>query len=275
RAPSETGEDPRDEDLLAQSLLRIPLQQPHFNPSPFQSLLKYRQIRPAIVIRNHNLRMKSLYRVSRFLGRHRVRQVHAHERHIDILELPHLWDAFGIARKVEALAAVSEHITVAASLIMKEFSRRRPALQVVSRNRLNRPSLPALGLSIGNRLGAGHSRNHCRRRKNLRLHLSDFLDRIRIHVIAMNVRNQNEVRSRKPRQFRRLRGIEVDDLSPSLNQRAGMIKRGDLHRPSRRKKALSLGGGERCTDREQEGKNRYQFHCGLSGTLAKNFGKYK
>ena len=46
------------------SLLRIPIQQPDLNPGPFQSFLKYGEIRAAVVIWNYNLGMECLDRLS-------------------------------------------------------------------------------------------------------------------------------------------------------------------------------------------------------------------
>src|ERR1700693_1117157 len=96
-------------------LLWIPVQQPHFNSSSFQSFLKYCEIGSAIVVGDDNLRMKGLNRVSSLFRRHGVRQIHAHERHVDVLKRTHLRHTFGITGKIEALAAVSKHLAIAPS----------------------------------------------------------------------------------------------------------------------------------------------------------------
>src|SRR5258708_677509 len=106
----------------AATLLRIPLQQPHLNPSPFQSLLKYVEIRSAIVIWDHNLWVEGFHRVGRLFGRHGVRQVHAHECDIDVLKRAHLGNALSVGGKIEALAAIGEDVAVVASLRVKKLS---------------------------------------------------------------------------------------------------------------------------------------------------------
>ena len=53
-------------------------------------------------------------------------------------------ESFGIARDIKALAAVSEHVAIAASLVMEQLARRRPALEVVHRHGLDDPAVPLL-----------------------------------------------------------------------------------------------------------------------------------
>jgi hypothetical protein len=77
------------------------------------------------VIGDDDLGVKGFDRVGSFLGRHRVRQIHADEGYVDVLEGAHLGNAFGVAREIEALAAVGEDVAVAASLVVKEFARLR------------------------------------------------------------------------------------------------------------------------------------------------------
>jgi hypothetical protein len=82
--------------------------------------LKYGEIGSAIVIGDDNLRVERSDRISSLIGWHGVAQIHAHERHVDVLECTHLGDAFGVAGEVEALAAVREDVAIAASLVVKE-----------------------------------------------------------------------------------------------------------------------------------------------------------
>ena len=69
---------------------------------------------------------------------------------------------------------------------------------------------------------------------NFRFRLADFLDRIRIHVIAVNIGDQNEVGFWESGELHGLGGIEIDGLATRLDQRAGMVERSDLDRPGRR-----------------------------------------
>src|ERR1700730_703082 len=142
-------------------LLWVPVKQPDLNASPFQSFLKYGEIGSAIVIGDDNIRVERSDRISSLIGWHGVGQIHAHERHVDVLERTHLGDAFGVAGEVEALAAVREDVAIAASLVVKEFSRGGAALQVVRGDSFNGPVPPGFGFSIGNGLGARDGLDHC------------------------------------------------------------------------------------------------------------------
>ena len=128
------------------------------------------------MIGNHHLGMKGLYRVGSFISRHRVRQIHAHECDVNVLERAHLWHAFGVAGEIETLLAVSENVAIAASLVVKKLSGLGAASQVVRGDRLNGPTLPAFRLFVGNGLGARDRLNDCRWRQNLRVRLADFFD---------------------------------------------------------------------------------------------------
>src|SRR5580700_5873369 len=111
-------------------LLRIPLQQPYLNPRSSQRFLKDREIGPAIVVRDHDLRMESFDRVGRFFGRHGIRQIHTNEGNVNIFERAHFRHALGVAGKVEALSAISENITVTAAFVVEKLPGSGPALQV-------------------------------------------------------------------------------------------------------------------------------------------------
>src|SRR6185437_13583419 len=113
-----------EEDDLMTGLgsLRIPAEQAHFDARAFKVLLKYADIRAAIMIRNGNLRMEFFHRVRGFIRRHRVRQIHANKRDVDILERAHFGNALRVSRKIKSFAAIGEHVPVAASLRMVELS---------------------------------------------------------------------------------------------------------------------------------------------------------
>ncbi len=80
-------------------------------------------------------------------------------------------------------------------------------------------------------------------------------------MIAVDVGDQNEVSFRKPRKLRGLGGIQVDDLTASFDQGAGMVERGNFNRPGFGGKTLRVGGARRRRQRQQSAqKNRQQFH---------------
>ena len=76
---------------------------------------------------------------------------------------------------------------------MIKLARFRASLQVICGNGLDGPGLPGFRFSIGNGFGGGDGLNYGRRRQNFGSRLTGFLDRIGIHVVAVNVGNQNEV----------------------------------------------------------------------------------
>src|ERR1700730_16768823 len=92
--------------------LRIPVEYAHFYSSARQAFLKSAQIRFAVVIRNYHFGMKCLDGLSRFLRRHGVGQVHADERHVDILQRAHFWNIFRVSGEINARAAVRENVAV-------------------------------------------------------------------------------------------------------------------------------------------------------------------
>ena len=100
------------------------------------------------MIRDHDLRVESLHRVRRFFGRHGVRQIHADERHVNVLQGAHFGDAFRVAGKVKAHAAVGEHVSVVAPLVMKKFAGGGAARQVIGGDGLNGPALPRFAFTI-------------------------------------------------------------------------------------------------------------------------------
>jgi len=99
------------------------------------------------------------------------------------------------------------------------FSRGRAALQVVGGNSFNGPVLPGFGVTIGNGLGASDGLDHCWRRQNVCICLANFLDGIRVHVVPVNVGNQNEgLRLGVLENFTGLAGSRLDSLSSGLDQ---------------------------------------------------------
>src|SRR5882762_1177467 len=137
------------------NLFRVPIEQPDLNCGSLQSFLKHCEVGTAIMIRNDNLWMEGSDRVRGLLGRHRVGQIHADERYIDVIERAHFGDTLGVAREVEALSAIGEDVAVAAPLVVEELSRSRAALQVIGGNSLKGPALPGFAVSIGHGLGGG------------------------------------------------------------------------------------------------------------------------
>jgi hypothetical protein len=103
------------------------------------------------------------------------------------------------------------------------------ALDVVCRDGLDAPGLPDFGFSVGDGFGCSDGLDHGGRRENFGSGLADFLDRIGIHVIAVDVGDQNEVGFGEAGEFRGLGGIEVDGLSTGFDQRAGVIQRRDFN----------------------------------------------
>src|SRR5579863_2749782 len=103
-------------------LFRIPLQETDLDASALQRFLEDGKIGAAVVVGDHDLRMKSFDGVGGFIGRHGVGKVHTDEGDVDVLEGTHFGDAFGIAGEVEALAAVGEDVSVAAAFVVEKFS---------------------------------------------------------------------------------------------------------------------------------------------------------
>ena len=95
-----------------------------------------------IVVRDNDFRMEGFDRVRGFVRRHGIGQIHANESDIDILEGAHFGNAFGIAGNVKAFTAIGEDVTVAATLVVVELACFRTALQVVHRDRFDRPAGP-------------------------------------------------------------------------------------------------------------------------------------
>ena len=195
------------------------------------------------MIRNYNLRMECLHRIRCFVGRHGVGQIHADERHVDILQGAHFWDAFRVTGEVKTHAAVSEHVSVSASLVMEEFAWGGPPgqVKVIGGDCLDGPALPRFGFTIRNWLGRRDRCHYGGRRQDVRSGLADLGDGSGIHVVGVNVGNQNEVRFWRPDKLRRFRWVEVNGFSSRLDQRAGVIQRSDLDVSCRRWKYLWSG----------------------------------
>ena len=128
-------------------------------------------------------------------------------------------------------------------------------LEVVGGDCLDGPALPGFRFSIGERLGGGDGLRDCGRRDNLRIRLADFFDGVRIHVIAVDVGDQDEVGFGQTRKLRRFGGIQIDRLASRLDQRAGVVERGDLNRTSGGFEYLRLGI-RRCTEPSRQQQER-------------------
>src|SRR5947207_15826624 len=102
-------------------LLGIPVEQADFDPGPFQRFLEHCEVGSAVMIWNHDLRVKGFDRVSSLVRWHGVGKIHAHESHIDVLERTHLWYSLGVVRIVDALTAISETLAIVTSLVMEEL----------------------------------------------------------------------------------------------------------------------------------------------------------
>src|SRR5208282_2592433 len=121
--PSMPGGDARLSTGKFAILLRIPLQQPHFDSSSFQPFLEYGEIGTVVVIRNYDLRVERLHRIRRLFRRHGVGKIHANECHVNVLKRAHFRYAFRVTGEVETYAAIGEHVSVAASFVMEELAR--------------------------------------------------------------------------------------------------------------------------------------------------------
>src|ERR1700686_4070209 len=74
------------------------------------------------MIRVNDLRLKRLDTFRRVAWSHRLRHVHRHERHVDILHGLRLGRALGVAHKVKALASQRNDVAIPTALGMVEFA---------------------------------------------------------------------------------------------------------------------------------------------------------
>ena len=176
-----------------------------------------------------HLRLESLYRVSGLFRRHRIGKIHAHESHVDVFQVPHLGNALGIPGKVESLPTDGEDITIAAPLVMKELARRRAPLHVVHRDRLDLDSMYYGRLAVRQHLGLRNGLRHRCRSHDSRVDLANRRNRLRVHVVAVNVGNQDHVRLRQRRVIRAAPGIQIPGPTFYLEQHRAVQHRRDLH----------------------------------------------
>src|SRR6202030_1123641 len=104
--------------------------------------------RVSVVVRVENLRLERLDALARLPRSHRVRQVHAHERGVDVLEIAHLGRALGVAGDVDALVAEREDEAFAPALLVKDLARNRAAFEVVHREGLDADARDGPALAV-------------------------------------------------------------------------------------------------------------------------------
>ena len=63
----------------------------------------------------NDLRFELAHRAGGLLLRHRVRQIHADERHIDVFQRAHLGDVLRVAAQINEFATERDHVSVAAA----------------------------------------------------------------------------------------------------------------------------------------------------------------
>ena len=148
------------------------------------------------MVRVHNLRLELPHRVGGLLRRHRVRQVHADKRRVDVLQRAHLRDVLRVAAHVHPFAAEGHHVAVAASLVVKPQPRCR---QVVHRHRLDLHAEFLHQLAVGQSGDAlfqplRRERGHRLGRDDDRLVLHDRLEGVLVEMGAVDVGHQHEVR---------------------------------------------------------------------------------
>src|SRR5262249_46293962 len=129
----------------------------------------------------------------------------------------------------EALATVAEYVAIAAAFVMKELARLRAALQVVGGNGFYGPTLPGFRFSIRNRFCCGHGLYDGRRGHDLPPRLAYRPDLIRVHVVAMNVGDQDQVGLRLAGEIHGFGRIQIDELAACLDQCTGVVQRSDAH----------------------------------------------
>ena len=111
-------------------LLAVPVANPDFDAGAVQAIREDLQVRAHVVIRIDHFGLERLHALRGLVRRHRVGQVHRHERDVDVLERLHLRDALGVAREVEALAPDRHDVAVATALRVEQLAGRGAALQV-------------------------------------------------------------------------------------------------------------------------------------------------
>ena len=136
---------------------------------------------------------------------------------------------------------------------MEGLAVRLHMLDVVHRHRGDLPFVPIGAGAIGQRLGGGDGRLHRGRGDDVGARLAQRLDIVGVHMVAMNVGDQDQVTRRQAANIRRLGGINIDALAARFDHHGGMIDGRDVHRPgrggegldrSRRSQRGESGGGE-------------------------------
>ena len=130
---------------------------------------------------------------------------------------------------------------------MVQLAGGRSARQIVSSRRLYFEIADGLGLAVRNDRAAGHLLGDGLRRENHRARLLQFFNQGRNHVIAMEIGDQNVVRSRHPF-IAALRRIDIHDLASRLDHEAGMLNGRNLERAGGRGKLFrrSAPRGAHC-----------------------------
>ena len=224
-------------------LLRIPVEQADFDAGACELFLEHCKIGAVVVIGNHDLGVEGFDRVGRFFGRHGVGEIHADEGDVDVLEGAHFGNVFGVAGEIEADAAEGEDVSVAAAFVVEKFAGRRATGEVVGGNGFDGPALPGFGFAIGDGLGRVDGGDDGGGGQNFGPGLGDFGDGSGIHVVEVNVGNEDEIGFGKTRELGGFGGVEVDGLSAGFDQGAGVIERSDLDVSSFGPEDLRSGGG--------------------------------
>ena len=95
------------------------------------------------------------------------------------------------------------------------------------------------------------------RRNNFGIGLREFLHRGRIHVVAVNVRYQNEIGLAFVLELLGRRGIDIDQLIARAKREAGMFNRGDFHCSSGRRNSVRRPS-QACSYRRQNANDANQ-----------------
>ncbi len=158
---------------------------------------------------------------------HRVRKIHGNERDVDIAQCAHFRDVLRVPGDVDPGAANGDDVTVTPAFVVEP----QPILgEVVRRNSLDPDLGEHPGLAVGQRDRPSHQRGgellgHRCRRHDGGLCRTDRRQGLGVHVITVDIRDQNEVWGGEIRESTRpADGVDVNRFAVPSHDEGGVVE---------------------------------------------------
>src|SRR5207244_12950626 len=128
-----------------------------------------------------------------------------------------------VAGHIYPFSAQGKSIPIAASPIMEKLSLAGSTYQVILGHGFNGDARDRFTFSIVKDSGLRHRLGHSRWRHNHSSRFLDFIDLGRIHVVAMDIGDHDNISFRETRVIALTPGVDVDDLALKLQHQAGVF----------------------------------------------------